>query len=172
MDDVTVPCPSSILPVFIVTVPSVAIAIHESIRPGSIDGGPMPTGSTPVTAARAARGSSSLGSPSTTTSAPAPLTKVLRLKALSAIAVVISTTSSRRHLLGGVLDRLEDPEVRAAAAHVRVHDLLDLILGCVGFDHTLFHVGGSGHDLGAHAPPALRSLRFDERCLQRVGLLG
>src|SRR5436190_3064620 len=41
---VTVPWPSSTLPVFITTVPSVPIASHESIWPGSMSVGPTPIG--------------------------------------------------------------------------------------------------------------------------------
>ena len=84
---VTVPWPSSTLPTFIVTVLSVPIAIHESIRFGSTAAGPI--GKSPLTAASAAFGLRSLGAPIATMSAPVPLTNVRRLKVCSEAVIVI-----------------------------------------------------------------------------------
>jgi hypothetical protein len=90
IDAVTVPWPSSTLPVFIVTVPSPPIAIHESIWAGSIAAGPIGKS---LTAANAAFGLSSLGAPTATTSAPVPLTKVRRLKARGSEVVTVISAS-------------------------------------------------------------------------------
>src|SRR6476646_4334712 len=104
---VTVPCPNSTLPTFIVTVPFDPIPIHESIWFGSTSGGPI--GKSPLIAAHAAFGFKRRGAPTATRSAPVPLTKVRRLNIRSEEVIVISISPSGRHRLGGVLDRFQDP---------------------------------------------------------------
>src|SRR5262249_48119414 len=161
-------------PTFIVTEPSEPIPIHESIWFGSIVAGPI--GKSPLTAANAAFGFRSLGAPIATTSAPAPITKLRRLNVCSASvcsggAVGTSLPASRRRRLGGLLDRLEDAEVRPAAAQVAVHQRPDLLRARRGLDPPEVHQRRGADDHGVRAVAALCSLRLDERRLQWVRLL-
>src|ERR1700690_1368822 len=82
---------------------------------------------------------------------------------------ILSWRSPSTHHLGGALDRLENADVRAAAALEARERVLDL-----GFARLLLgrQEGGGGHDPTVDAVAALRHLLFDIRRLQRMRLLG
>src|SRR5579884_403335 len=172
---VTVPWPSSTLPVFITTVPSERIASHESIWPGSTDTGPTPTGSS---CGRYPSGgisgliapSAPLGAPIATTRAAVPFRNVRRLNRCS-VAVIVIVPTSRGGRLRGLLDRGQDAVVRPAPAQVLVHQRLDLLVARLRGDRSEPQERRGAHHHRARAVPALRGLVVDERGLERVRLL-
>src|ERR1700742_2756281 len=153
---VITPVPSSTLPVWMTTVPSPLMASHESICFGSTSAGPIFWLSI---CANARCGCSRRGSVALTTIAPVPARNVRRL--------TMAAISGLR--LGRGLDRLDDPEVRPAPAQVRVHGLLDLVLGGA---RIALEERVRGHDHAVGAVAALRGLVLDERRLHLARLLG
>src|SRR5262245_1118154 len=123
MNAVSEPVPMSTWPVKTVTVLSGWIAIHESSWPKSITGYAPPSAKR-LEAARATAASEPARL-KPTISPPPPFTNDRRESSLSAVRDAMSLPS-RRHHGGCLLDRLDDPRLRAAPAEVPVHGDLDL----------------------------------------------
>src|SRR5262245_43866907 len=128
MNAVSEPVPMSTWPVKTVTVLSGWIAIHESSWPKSI------TGNAPPTADFALRAPAARVTAATeparlkpTISPPPPLTNALRERVFSVARAVMSLPSLRHHGRC-LLDRLDDPRLRAAPAQMAVERDLDLAL--------------------------------------------
>src|SRR5438876_6573092 len=93
----------------------------------------------------------------------APVLKPIRSPPSSAVLALRNCRRERSTLmsgpfLGGVLDSLADPDIRAAAADVPRHGGVDIAVGRVGVGREQRR---RGHDLAGLAIAALRHLEID-----------